>query len=894
MRSETLLFTFYSGRIFSKILALLVFFVFFGALDAQAQIVDQTNASSNHFGFAVVNSSQDLGQSFVAGQTGDFNAFHFMVGDYSGYFIPGDFQLKLYAGDGYGGTLLATENFTISTFPGANAEYTVGMPSGIAMVAGNTYTVILQGITGAIVLNSTYNDYANGMIYYNGVNYVDYDLWFKTYITDPSGSALNFDGTDDKVVLGNAINGVLDPLNTITVEAWVKTTNDVFNGVIVGNYFSSNNEMQFLLRRDGDQFALWVDDGTTGYKVVNSGVATVTLNTWQHVAGVWDGSSLYIYIDGVLRGTTTGVTGSSFASTNNLVQMGSDSYSTPESFAGSIDEVRIWSRALGQCEIQNNMNGELPSGQIGLLAYYQFNQGIASGNNTAITSLTDSSGNNYNGTLMNFTLTGATSNWVSPGGVATGTASPVYIAPNVNAVTSQTVCNDSLTTPVIFSSSTTGTVCGTAGENGSVTLTAPAGAVFTSIPFASYGLPDGTCGNYTVSSCHASNSVAIVSGLVLGQNNVTIPATNGLFGDPCFGNGKRLYVEAVYNTAVFNWTNDTPSIGLAASGTGNIPSFAAVNTGSTPMVATITVTPTTANGCPGTSRQFTITVNPTPVAPTAASQEFCDSATVADLAATGTALKWYAVSTGGTVLASATALTTGTYYVSQTSGTCESPRTGVSVTITPSTANATSVTTCDSYEWSVTGITYTSSGTYTSVTGCHTETLDLTINSAATPTGDGTQLFSVATLTDATIEDLVVSPAIVTWYASLTDATTGTNPLAAGTQIVNGETYYAVNTENACSSTPLAVMTTVTLGTDNFDVVNLKCYPNPTSGMLTISYSKEISEITVINLLGQTLFTKKANALEVQVDLSSLPMATYLVNIVSEGQTKTIKVLKRE
>ena len=42
---------------------------------------------------------------------------------------------------------------------------------------------------------------------------------------------------------------------------------------------------------------------------------------------------------------------------------------------------------------------------------------------------------------------------------------------------------------------------------------------------------------------------------------------------------------------VFNWVNDTPGIGLAASGTGNIPSFTAVNTGSGLVTATITVTP---------------------------------------------------------------------------------------------------------------------------------------------------------------------------------------------------------------------------------------------------------------------------------------------------------------
>jgi hypothetical protein len=44
---------------------------------------------------------------------------------------------------------------------------------------------------------------------------------------------------------------------------------------------------------------------------------------------------------------------------------------------------------------------------------------------------------------------------------------------------------------------------------------------------------------------------------------------------------------------IFQWTNNTPSIGLPASGTGNIPSFIAFNPGPGPVTATITVTPTT-------------------------------------------------------------------------------------------------------------------------------------------------------------------------------------------------------------------------------------------------------------------------------------------------------------
>ncbi|MES2863811.1 MAG: LamG-like jellyroll fold domain-containing protein [Bacteroidota bacterium] len=702
-------------------------------------------------------------------------------------------------------------------------------------------------------------------------------------------SALNFDGSNDKVIIGNMLNTALAPINTVTVEAWVNPTNTTFNGVIVGNYYNSNNEMQFLLRRDFDTFTFWVNDGNSFYSV-DSGLASVTLNAWQHVAGVWDGSSIYIYVDGVLKGTTTGVTGSNFAVTNNDVVIGSNSY--PEPFAGSIDEVRIWNRNLSQCEIQNNMNGELPGGQTGLLAYYQFNQGIASADNTSETTLFDSSGNNYNGTLNNFALVGATSNWVNPGGVTTGTTTPIFSPVIVTAIANQELCTSTATTSIVFSSSTTGTLCGQTNEGGTINLTAPLGAVFTSIPFASYGTPNGSCGNYSIGSCHAANSSSVVSSLALGQNNFSIVVNNGTFGDPCAFTAKRMYIQAVYNSTTFNWTNDMPSIGLAASGTGSIPSFTAINTGNTPIIATITVTPTD-NGCSGIPVQFTITVNPTPTEPTASSQEFCGSATVANLVATGTNLNWYDVPTNGTALTTTTALSSGTYYVSQTIATCESLRTAVSVIITPNTSNATTATACNSYVWTVDGATYNATGNYAFVNGCHTETLDLTINSAATPTGSSSQVINGGVATDTTIEDIVITPTTVTWYATLADALAETNPLPAGTQLVDGAEYFAVNEENGCSSTPFAVTVTVVLGNDTFDNANFNLYPNPTSGVITLQYSSEITEVSVLNLLGQTILNKKLNSTETTIDLSNLPSAAYFVKVVSEGKIKIVKVIKR-
>ncbi|MBA2499579.1 MAG: gliding motility-associated C-terminal domain-containing protein [Chitinophagaceae bacterium] len=78
------------------------------------------------------------------------------------------------------------------------------------------------------------------------------------------------------------------------------------------------------------------------------------------------------------------------------------------------------------------------------------------------------------------------------------------------------------------------------------------------------------------------------------NDGITIPANN-LSGTPA--------------NIVYNWTNSNPSIGLVATGTGNIPSYTATNQGNAPISGTITVTPMN-NGCSGTTLSYVVTVNP--------------------------------------------------------------------------------------------------------------------------------------------------------------------------------------------------------------------------------------------------------------------------------------------
>lgn len=96
-------------------------------------------------------------------------------------------------------------------------------------------------------------------------------------------------------------------------------------------------------------------------------------------------------------------------------------------------------------------------------------------------------------------------------------------------------------------------------------------------------------------------------------------------------------------TTTYDWTNDNPSIGLAASGTGDI-SFTGTNTGTSPIEGVITVTPTFSNGgvdCVGDAQIFEITVNPLGQVNAIANQRVCNGDPT-------TTIPFSTVNTGGT------------------------------------------------------------------------------------------------------------------------------------------------------------------------------------------------------------------------------------------------------
>ena len=101
--------------------------------------------------------------------------------------------------------------------------------------------------------------------------------------------------------------------------------------------------------------------------------------------------------------------------------------------------------------------------------------------------------------------------------------------------------------------------CFSSHEGGTVSVACSSGLIIAAVNFASYGTPTGTCGAYNTSSCHAPSSYSVVANVCIDQPTCSIDAKNKVFGDPCDGDFKRLYVQVTCSDPSSSPTTVTPS-----------------------------------------------------------------------------------------------------------------------------------------------------------------------------------------------------------------------------------------------------------------------------------------------------------------------------------------------
>lgn len=309
--------------------------------------------------------------------------------------------------------------------------------------------------------------------------------------------------------------------------------------------------------------------------------------------------------------------------------------------------------------------------------------------------------------------------------------------------------------------------------------------------------------------------------------------------------------------------------------------------GNTAVTANTYFVTQTLNGCtsPATSAAITIT---TVNAPTAAAQTHCTGITFSDLTvtgATGATFTWSATQ-GGSAIAGNTAVTSGTYFVTQTVATCTSTATQVVVTINttpvPTAASQTfciGATVANLTATGVAGGTFTwsdtqagdplattvqlASGTYfvtQTLNGCKSTSVPVTVtvNSTAAPTADATQTFCLG----ATVTNL--SATTLTGATFKWSSTEGGAALAS-TEVLASGTYYITQTLNTCESTA----TSVTVVVNNTTA--------PTASQQSFCTGATVSELSATTLEGATVIwsaTEGGTALDAD---TALETGTYYV-----------------
>lgn len=214
--------------------------------------------------------------------------------------------------------------------------------------------------------------------------------------------------------------------------------------------------------------------------------------------------------------------------------------------------------------------------------------------------------------------------------VFTITVNPI---PDVLQPPSQTLCSNSNTAPVNFSGAVTNTVYNWTNSNTAIGLAASGAGNIPSFTATTNG-SNVTSGIITVtpSANGCAGSPRSITITVNPVPDVQQPADQVLCNNS--NTAPVIFAGAITNT-VYNWTNTNTAIGLAANGTGNIPSFTASTNSNTVQSATITVTPTI-NGCTGTPKIFTITVNPVPSVVQPPAQTLCNNSNTAAVNFSGT------------------------------------------------------------------------------------------------------------------------------------------------------------------------------------------------------------------------------------------------------------------
>jgi len=271
---------------------------------------------------------------------------------------------------------------------------------------------------------------------------------FLVSLLSGQNNALHFDGIDDFVDLGNigSSGQDFDLPQQHTLEAWVNLESLPsippafsfgFATILRNGNDPADEQFSLLVNNLGQVVSFFVEAGTSSFLNVTS-VNSISINTWHHIAVVRESSTVIrLYIDCVEEEVTGDIVTDPVM--GGRVTIGAALTPPTPTFPfgraftinGAIDELRIWDHPRSQQELESTKECALLGNEDGLVSYFNFDQGVAGGMNDGLTTLVDASANGNDGVLMDFALSGTSSNWVE-GAPLTGQCFSQAIVPTLS------------------------------------------------------------------------------------------------------------------------------------------------------------------------------------------------------------------------------------------------------------------------------------------------------------------------------------------------------------------------------------------------------------------------------------------------------------------------------
>ncbi len=206
--------------------------------------------------------------------------------------------------------------------------------------------------------------------------------------------ALDFDGTDDFVSISNGV--ILG--TTFSQEMWIYPidVSEVYRAIL-GNETGSTFTRPPCVYQYGKKLHFGFGDNSNWNSDITAN-DVLTINTWNHLAFTFDGTTYLVYVNGRLVYTSLCASGKT-PSGSALSLIGKlDNY-----YVGKIDELRIWNVVKTETQIRESMMCNLAGNESGLQAYFRMDYSDG-------TTLYDITSNGRNGTLTNMD---PATDWVS-------------------------------------------------------------------------------------------------------------------------------------------------------------------------------------------------------------------------------------------------------------------------------------------------------------------------------------------------------------------------------------------------------------------------------------------------------------------------------------------------